>query len=117
MTLKYLSMAASCGLFLWAMFQPDSYGPPALLGLAVGDFIATFWFGVTQGYLEENAEFRLSDFTLSFICFAALTILVWRNASFVAGSDEYTTAILAGALAGALSFLVRLGGLTWNSLR
>jgi hypothetical protein len=81
------------GLLGWTCLAPAGYGPYVLLGVNIGDFLATLWFGLGYGYLTEEGDFHLGSFLGITVAFALLGGFYAGKLSFQPGSDAYNIAL------------------------
>ena len=81
------------GLMGWTCWVPDGYGPYVLLGFNGGDFLATLWFGLKDGYLEVEGDFNLGRFITIAAAFCLLGGFYVEKLSFQPGSDAYNNAL------------------------
>lgn len=81
------------GLMAWTCVVPDGYGPYVLLGLNVGDVVATLWFGLGYGYLTEEGDFNLERFVGTSVAFGLLGGFYAGKLSFQPGTDAYNNAL------------------------
>lgn len=94
-------------LTLWTCVTPNGYGPYVMLGFNIGDVAATLYFGIGQGYLEEEGDFDFSQFLLSALGFLLLGGFYIGGLVFVPGSDAYNIAVYLVFVTILLTFLYR----------
>jgi hypothetical protein len=81
------------GLVGWTCWMPNGYGPYILLGVNCGDLVVTLYFGLTEGYLQEEGDFDIGTFLANILAFALLGGFYAGNLSFKPGSDAYNNAV------------------------
>ena len=81
------------GLMGWSCLKPDGYGRYVILGFNGGDFVATLYWGLGQGYLKEEGDFNFGSFISIGLAFALMGGLYAGNLSFQPGSDPYNNAL------------------------